>query len=269
MVENAAAGVIELQAFDLVLAGMLVLAAGLVSMALRLRLEKRLLIASLRMVVQLLLIGYLLKWVFGIENLFLVLGLAALMIIAASRAAVTRPARTFRGVSWFAFLSLTATGMVTTVTVTGLIIGVDPWWRPQYMIPLLGMILGNGLTGISLSLDLLLESLVEKRDEVEMELALGASAWEAGRTPMANAVRRGMIPIINTMMVVGIVSLPGMMTGQILSGTDPLDAVKYQMVVMFMIAGATALGCMVLTLLAGRRLFNSRHQLEAHRIRKR
>ncbi len=262
-------GVIELQTIDLVLAGLLVLVAGLVSMALRLRLEKRLLIASLRTVLQLLLIGYLLKWVFGIQNIFLVLGLAVLMIAVASRAAVKRPSRTFAGVSWFAFLSLSVTGMITTITVTGLIVGVDPWWRPQYMIPLLGMILGNGLTGISLSLDLLLESLTEKRDEVEMELALGASAWEAGRPPMARAVRRGMIPIINTMMVVGIVSLPGMMTGQILSGTDPLEAVKYQMVVMFMIAGATSLGCMGLTLLAGRRLFNRRHQLEVHLIRRR
>jgi len=269
MLEQTTAGVIELQTIDLVLAGLLVLVAGLVSVVLKLRLEKRLFIASLRTVVQLLLIGYLLKWVFGIQNLFLVLGLAMLMIIAASRAAIKRPSRTFSGVSLFAFLSLTVTGMLTTVTVTGLVIGVDPWWRPQYMIPLLGMILGNGLTGISLSLDLLLETLVEKRDEVEMELALGASAWEAGRRPMSNAIKRGMIPIINTMTVVGIVSLPGMMTGQILSGTDPLDAVKYQMVVMFMIAGATSLGCMGLTLLAGRRLFNRRHQLEAHRILKR
>ncbi len=269
MVDRAAAGVIELQALDLVLAAVLVLVAGLVSMLLRLGLEKRLLVAAMRTVVQLLLIGYLLKWVFRIESLTLVLGLALLMIIAASRAAVTRPARTFAGVSWLAFLSLTVTGMVTTITVTGLIVGVDPWWRPQYMIPLLGMILGNGLTGVSLSLDLLLESLAEKREEVEMELALGASAREAARGPMAFAIRRGMIPIINTMMVVGIVALPGMMTGQILSGTDPLDAVKYQIVVMFMIAGATSLGCMGITLLAGCRLFNRRHQLEAHRIRRR
>jgi len=254
MVEQAAAGVIELQAIDLVLAGLLVLVAGVVSALLRLGLEKRLLVASLRTVVQLLLIGYLLKWVFGIESLPLVLGLALLMIAAASRAAVTRPSRTFAGVSWLAFLSLSVTGMITTVTVTGLIVGVEPWWRPQYMIPLLGMILGNGLTGISLSLDLLLESLAGKREQVEMELALGASAWEASRAPMTDAVRRGMIPIINTMMVVGIVALPGMM---------------YQMVVMFMIAGATSLGCMGITLLAGRRLFNSRHQLEAHRIRRR
>ncbi len=269
MVEHATAGVIELQALDLVVAALLVLVAGVVSVLLRLKLEKQLLVASVRTVVQLLLIGYLLKWVFGIDSLPLVLGLALLMIVAASRAAVTRPSRTFTGVSWLAFLSLTVTGMITTVTVTHLVVGVDPWWRPQYMIPLLGMILGNGLTGISLSLDLLLETLAGKREEVEMELALGASAWEAGRGPMANAVRRGMIPIINTMMVVGIVALPGMMTGQILSGTDPLEAVKYQMVVMFMIAGATSLGCMGITLLAGRSLFNRRHQLEAHRIRRR
>jgi len=150
--------------------------------------------------------------------------------------------------------------------VTGVVIGVQPWYRPQYLIPLLGMILGNGLTGISLCLDSLLELFAERSDLVEMELAHGATAWEAARPHLSEAVRKGMIPIINAMTVVGIVSLPGMMTGQILAGADPLEAVKYQIVVMFMLAAATSGGCMLIALGSFRRLFNSRHQLLRERI---
>jgi len=123
------------------------------------------------------------------------------------------------------------------------------------------MILGNSLTGLSLCLDQLLETVHERRAEVEMELALGATRWEAARGPLAASVRRGMIPTINAMMVVGIVSLPGMMTGQILAGADPAVAVRYQIVVMFMLTASTALGCIFIALLACRTLFNDRHQL--------
>ena len=135
--------------------------------------------------------------------------------------------------------------------------------------PLLRMILGNGLTGLSLSLDHLLETLSEGRAKIETDLAHGASAWEAARDPIRAAVRRGLIPIINAMSVVGIVSLPGMMTGQILAGADPIDAVKYQIVVMFMIAGATSLGTMAMTWLVFRRLFNEKHQLVEGEISRR
>ncbi len=102
-----------------------------------------------------------------------------------------------------------------------------------------------------------------------MELALGATRWEAARGPIAEAVRRGMIPIINSMMVIGIVSLPGMMTGQILAGADPLEAVKYQIMIMFMLAAATSVGCMVMAILAYRRLFSRKHQLLTERIQRR
>ena len=130
------------------------------------------------------------------------------------------------------------------------------------------MVLGNCLTGVSLCLDQLLNDFATKRAQVEMELALGATRWEAARDILRGSVSKGLIPIINTMMVVGIVSLPGMMTGQILSGTDPLDAVKYQIVVMFMIATATSLGCMTIALLVYRHMFNDRHQLRTGIVRK-
>jgi putative ABC transport system permease protein len=263
------AGPLPLDAVDLAIAAALVLVAGGVSLGLRLGLERKLALASVRTVVQLLLIGYVLEWVFAVDVPWAILGVLALMIAAAGRAAIQRASRTFRGAYLLSFGTLAITGTATTFTVTGAVIGVDPWWRPQYVIPLLGMVLGNSLTGISLCLESLLESLDDGRDRIELELALGATRWEAVRGPLAEAVRRGMIPIINSMMVVGIVSLPGMMTGQILAGADPLAAVKYQVVVMFMIAAGTSLGCILVALLVYRRLFNDRHQLLAHRIRPR
>lgn len=261
-------GIIELSAFDLVLATGLVALAGAVSLVLRLGLERRLAIAALRTAIQLLLVGYVLKWVFAFEGLPLILALAAIMIAAASVSAVRRPSRTIRGAAGYAFVTLVLCGLLTTFAVTRVVIQVDPWYKPQYFIPLLGMVLGNSLTGISLCLDSVLEQFVRRRALVEMELLHGATCWEAARDVLVDAVRSGMIPIINSMMVVGIVALPGMMTGQILAGVDPVEAVKYQVVVMFMIAAATSLGCMMMALIVFRLVFNGQDQLRTDRIRK-
>jgi len=262
-------GAIVLQYPDLLIAACLVVAAGALSFVMRLRLERRLAVAAVRTTVQLLLVGYVLKWVFSLDRAYAVAGAALLMAAFASRAAVRRPTRTFSGATGRAFLTLVFSGFLTTLTVTGVIVGVQPWHKAQYVIPLLGMVLGNGLTGLSLCMDHILETLSERRDEVEMELALGATRWEAARGPLSEGIRRGMIPVINMMTVVGIVSLPGMMTGQILQGADPLDAVKYQIVVMFMLSAGTGLASILMALLIYRRLFNPRHQLRAELIRKR
>jgi putative ABC transport system permease protein len=104
------------------------------------------------------------------------------------------------------------------------------------------MVLGNGLTGISLGIDRMLNDFLAHKDSIEARLSLGASLWEAVRPWIQDAVRSGMVPIVNSMMVIGLVSLPGMMTGQILAGEDPVNAVAYQILIMFMIAACTALG---------------------------
>ncbi len=262
----AARDVIDIGPWGLAISALLVLVCGVISVLLRLGLEKRLAIASLRTVVQLFLVGFILRYVFNLDAWWAVLGVMAIMIALAARAAVQRPSRTFAGAGLVALLSLVVSATVVTFTVTGAIIGVVPWYKPQYVIPLLGMILGNGLTGISLCVDQLLETLDQRRSHVEMQLACGATRWEAARGPLSDAVRRGMIPIINSMMVVGTVSLPGMMTGQILAGSDPLVAVKYQIMVMFMIAAGTALASMGMAMLVYRRMFNARHQLQWRRI---
>ena len=258
--------VIPLTYFDLMTAAGLVLIAGAVSLGFRLDLERRLAVAALRTVVQLLLIGYVLKWIFRLDAAWAVFAILFIMVAVAGRTAVQRPSRSFKGASTRAFLTLILCGITTTFVVTTAIVHIEPWYRPQYVIPFLGMILGNSLTGISLCLDHILEQLHDKRQYIEMELAHGATRWEAARGVLRDSVRRGMIPIINSMMVVGIVSLPGMMTGQILANVDPLEAVKYQIVVMFMIASATSLGCILMALLVYRRLFNEKHQLLAGEI---
>ena len=265
-VTEYASRAIELNAWDLAIAAGLVILAGVVSLALRLSLEKRLGIAAVRAVVQLMLLGLVLRFVFEPKVHWLLAIVVTVMLLAASREAVRRSENRFRGLTLLALVSLTLGAMFTTLVVTDVVIGVDPWYEPQYMIPLLGMILGNGLTGVSLCVDTLLTALREKRGHIEADLALGATRWEAARGPLRDAVRRGMIPIINTMSVVGIVSIPGMMTGQILAGADPSEAAKYQIVVMFMISASTSLCCILMALLIYKRLFNAKHQLRAEMI---
>lgn len=140
------------------------------------------------------------------------------------------------------------------------------WYDPQYLIPLLGMVLGNTLTGISLGLDRFMEGLVSQQSQIETLLTLGATRWEAAHQQVKDAMRVGMIPMINSMMVMGLVSLPGMMTGQILAGANPIDAVRYQIVIILMIASSTALGVFGIVVLAFNALLHPSHQLHLDRL---
>lgn len=254
-------GAIALSWLELLFAASTVLVAAAVSIGLRLSLEKRISVAAVRMVLQLLMLGYVLHWVFAAKHVLVIVAILLFMTAMAGRAAVNRSSHYFRGLHVRSFVSLVLAGTVTTIAVTRVILPLDKWYAPQYLIPLVGMVLGNSLTGISLCIDYLLESFSARRDGIEMDLAHGATSWEAARDPVAAAVRRGMIPIINAMSVVGLVSIPGMMTGQILQGADPLLAVRYQIVIMFMIAASVALGCMLIAALVYRRLFDSRDRL--------
>ena len=252
--------------WQLGLAALLIVVNMALSLGLRLGLARSLLVASVRMTVQLLLIGLVLGWVFALEEPLPILAIALLMSALAGIAAVQRTKRRFAGVYWDSLVSvLAAAFLVTGFALVG-VVRVRPWYDAQYLIPLLGMVLGNVLNGISLALDRFTEGVAQRRGQVELLLTLGATRWEAAHTLVADALRVGMIPTINAMMVMGIVSLPGMMTGQILAGADPVDAVRYQIVIMFMIAAATALGAFGVVMLAFVRLFDRRHRLRAERL---
>ncbi len=259
---------LPITSLDLVLASTLVAVAGGVSLVLRLGLAKRIAVASVRTVVQLLLVGLVLRWVFALDQWWIIVAILISMVVNAGIAGVRRSQRRYPGIWFDALLAVTVSCVLVTFVVTEVVIGVDPWYQPRYLIPLMGMVLGNTLTGLSLCLDRIMADLDTRRGEVEGWLALGATGWEATRPIVAEAARTGMVPILNTMTVAGIVSLPGMMTGQILAGAPPMQAVKYQIVVMFMIAAAAALGALLAALLAFRRLVTPAHQLAAHRLRR-
>jgi putative ABC transport system permease protein len=258
---------IELTDWQVALAALLIVINGLVSLALRLRLEKTLLIAAVRTVIQLSLVGLVLQWVFDVDRWYIVMLIATLMTLVAGFAAAGRSKRTFLGIRLIATTSVWASAWLLTAYVLLVVFQDLPkWYEPQYAIPLLGMVLGNTLNGISVGLSTLTESLIRNRDQVETLIALGATRREAAAEPMREAVRTGMIPIVNSMMVVGLVSLPGMMTGQIISGMDPAQAVRYQIVIMFLIAGATALGTVSVVYFSMRRLFAADHRFRRELI---
>lgn len=239
------------------------------SAGLKLGLGRSLLIASIRTVVQLLLVGFVLEWLFTQANAAVILLVSLGMAAMAAIAAVNRTSRRFAGAYWHSLLSVLGSASIVTGLVIGGVIQIQPWYDPQYLIPLLGMLLGNTLNGISLGLDRFVEGLVGQRDRIETLLALGATRWEAAHQQVEDAIRVGTIPIVNSMMVVGLVSLPGMMTGQILAGASPVDAVRYQIVIMFAIAAGTALGTVGMVLLAFRRLLSADHQLCLERLQTR
>ena len=257
---------VQLTPWDLALAALLLLVPAAISIAMKLGLEKNLAIASVRTVVQLAFIGLVLEWVFSADRWFYVVPMLLVMLFFASRAAIKRSSRRFPGAYVTAFGALTLATAVTTFSVTEIVIGVDNWYEPQYVIPLLGMLLGNGLTGISLSLDRMLSDMVSQKRAIEARLAIGATLWRACRPWIRAGLRNGMIPVINSMMIIGIVSLPGMMTGQILAGVPPADAVAYQILIMFMIAAATALGVIILCLIAFRAVSDPEHRVRWSRI---
>jgi len=256
----------NLSLWDVAIAALLIVVNGAVSVALKLDLERKLAWAAVRTVVQLLAIGYVLGWVFQFDRWFVVLPLMIAMTLIAGFAGAQRGARTYAGQRVDSIASIWISSWLVAAVGLFVVIRIRPWYEPQYAIPILGMILGNTLTGVSLGIERMTEELTARRDHVDMALALGATRWEAAQAPARQAVRAGMIPTLNQMAVVGIVSLPGMMTGQVLAGQSPLQAVRYQIVIMFLIAASSALGTVLAVLLTYRRLFSADHRFLASRL---
>jgi putative ABC transport system permease protein len=261
-------GYIALSTLDLVLAAVFLLLNAGFSIALRLGLERQLLVASLRMIVQLLMVGLLLKAVFAAASPWVTALVAAAMVGFAGYEIRARQERRLTGLWGF---GLGATAMMlagTLVTLFALTAAIqpDPWWSPQFALPLFGMILGNTMTGVSLGLDTLHATLHREQRAKEAQMQLGRTRVQATAPFMPRAQRSGFTPIINAMAATGEVSLPGMMTGQILSGVDPQQAVRYQLLIMFLIGGATGLGVLGSVIASVRRLTDGRHRLRLDRM---
>jgi putative ABC transport system permease protein len=262
-------GIISLTPFDLSLAAVLILLLAILSFKMKLDLSRQIVVAAIRTTVQLFLIGLVLKAIFTYVHILWITLLSLAMLAIAGREVMKRQKKRFAG--WWGYgvgaSSMCVSSFAITIFSLNVIIGVTPWYEPQYAIPLLGMLLGNTMTGIALGLDRLTQTAWEKKEIIEARLTLGHEWDESIAAIRADSIRSGLIPIINSMTVAGLVHLPGMMTGQILSGISPVEAVKYQILIMFLIAAGTGFGTMLSVWLGSRRLFDERSRLRLDRLK--
>lgn len=253
-------GTIDVTWTDLALTFALILVAVGLSRWQQLGLERGFLVGAVRALVQLVAVGYVLVYLFTAEKWWLVAIALVVILLSATSAAVQRRrgAKKVAG-ERRALFTISGTAMlvgsgITLAYVTQLVLRVQPWYEPRYLVPLFGMIVGNAMNGAALAAERLASELESHRGEVEAYLALGATPARAAAEPARRAMYAALIPSVNGLMTVGLVQLPGMMTGQILAGQSPLLAVRYQIVVMFMLAGGTAM-TVVMTVLWYRRTF--------------
>ena len=241
----------------------LMIAYGLIAIALiiswhnKLTLEKEVVYGSLRATVQLVIMGFLLEAILKIDNYFYL----GLILLAMAGIAATISGK--RGEQIPHAFGIAFTGILIGSVITFGVLAMAGVIGPEakYIIPLGGMIIGNSMNASSLSMNRLIGELGHQRKRIETLLALGANARQASEWAVRQSVRSALIPVIDSMKVIGLVHLPGIMTGFIIAGGSPLEAVKYQLAIVFMIAGTASLTCMIVTLLAARRCFSSDLQL--------
>jgi len=252
---------------ELAVAALLVVLNAGLSLLLDAGLARTLLVSGLRAVVQLLLVGLVLRTVFGLQSPVLV-GLVILaMLGSASYEILSRQERRFAG--WWRYGLGAGTSFAATVLVGGFAIALlrpRPWYAPQVVIPLAGILLGSVMNGVSISLNAFNAGLARERQAIEARLALGATRRQALKPLQRSALRSGLIPIVNQMSAAGIITLPGMMTGQILAGMAPFEAAKYQILVLLLLSGGAGLGAFAAVFLATARATDERHRLRLDRL---
>jgi putative ABC transport system permease protein len=193
--------------------------------------------ATLRMLIQLLLIGYVLVYIFSADQPGIIVAVLAIMLLAASWIAIRPVQHSQPRVFFHALAAISVGGLLTLILVSQFVINVDPWFSPRYVVPLAGMIFAGAMNTVSLA-----------AERMQAEIDRETSFSEARRI----ALQASLIPMINSLFAVGLVSLPGMMTGQILSGVSPMIAAKYQIVVMSMLFGVSGISASLYLVLAYR-----------------
>lgn len=259
-------GVIELDLLDLGWSLGIMAIAVILSKWQRLGLEGQLILATGRSLLQLLAVGYVIAAIFELNHPIPVLVILGVMLTIATQVTRNRIPRKGKGFFPLIWGSLLVSSGLTLSYALALIIQPDTWYSPQYLIPLAGMILGNAMNSASLSGERLITAISHNQLEVETYLCLGATPKEAIAHYRKEAIRVSLIPTLNQMMVVGLVSLPGMFTGQVLGGTEPLNAASYQILILFMIMLTNILTAILVTEGVYRRCFNEQAQLTINYI---
>lgn len=247
----------------------LVAALGLIAVAivlswqLGLGLGRSLVWGAIRAGVQLVAIGYFLLFLFGHESPPFVFGVLAVMLSVAALTSARRiehvPGR--RSLAPHALASIALGGLIALVPVFAFIVRPSPWFEARYLVPISGMILSNAMNVVAQVFERVFSMARTERASIEQRLALGASPRQAMEPQVRAAVRAALIPTINGLFTVGLVALPGMMTGQILSGTSPEQAVRYQLVIVYQLVAVAAVSGAMAALFARRILFTPREQL--------
>jgi len=251
----------------LAFAAAMVVADALLSALLGLGIGRALLVAATRCAVQLLLVGLVLAVAFASASPWLVAGVVAVMFAAAAREIDARQRQRLVGIGGRTLGGAVAVA-ATLVTVLPALatLGATPWYAPQVVIPLAGIAMGTVMNGVGIALDSFTTLVTRERVAIEARLALGASRVEALRDVRREVMRTGITHIVNQMAAAGLITLPGMMTGQILAGQAPVEAAKAQIFVLLLLAAATGLGVIGVVALAVHRVTDARDRLRLDRL---
>lgn len=258
---------IEITYTQLIFGISLVLANAVLSFMLNLGIWKTLLWSTLRGGIQLAILGWILLWLFAQTSSLPLIGVGVLMLLVACRAVVARCKHRYSGIYLTSLLSLFLSAVVTVGVGLKIVAGAQAWYQPSVALPLVGMVLGNSLNAISLGLNRFLEDLFRDQGLIETKLALGATRMEAARATIRSAIETGLVPMLNLMTVVGVVSLPGTMTGLLVSGTDPMTAIKFQFLIIILVMTCSLFATVLAVYWSFYRLFNKNHQLQLHELK--
>lgn len=254
--------VIDLQLWQMVAAYIFVLIVMLIVKTKGIPREKEILISSIRMTIQLILTGYILVYLFEASSpLYTILVLITMEIFSVFNIIKRTKSKLSLRLKQIIALSMFAGTVSCLLYFLLVVVRISPWYDPRYFIPIAGMLIGNSMTGISLGVSRLIDGMQTQRHLVEGALMLGATPQVASKQIVDTAFDSAILPTINSMVCMGIVFLPGMMTGQILSGTSPLTAIEYQIAIMLGILGSVSLTVLLFLQLGYKTFFNAQNQL--------
>lgn len=230
--------------------------------------SSEIIIAAIRNFLQLIFLAYILQYIFNNDEPWQLLLISIVMLLLAGwEIHLRQEYRLKRRQSlWIGTVSLFISTFFLTWFSLQIVIMPDPWYTPQYSIPLLGILLGNTMNGISLGMNNMTQNIYHQRRIIEQRLMLGETAQEAIKNIRNNSIRTGLIPIVNSMAIAGVVSLPGMMTGQILSGTEPMTAVYYQIMIFYLISASSGFSIIFSTWQISKKVFDDRERLIISRL---
>lgn len=243
---------------SLIIASVLILIPVFISYKEHLGLEKEIIVSILRAIIQLIIVGYILDVIFGLEKPVFTVILVLIMIVNAA-VNTRKRGENINKVVQISFLSML---VGTSVTMTVLVLSGAIEFTPNEVIPVAGMVVSNSMVAIGLSYRNLNNSFKNRRYEVEVKLSLGADIREASSEVLRESIKIAILPTIDSAKTLGIVSLPGMMTGLILAGASPLMAIKFQIMVTFMILSSSSISTMMATYLSYKSFFNERKQFK-------